>query len=242
MKEIRPRLTEKEYNLVLESRNSFTVGVIADTHAPFEHPKYFDFCRSVFDQWNIDEVVHIGDEVDNHALSYHENSIDAESVKREMENAIGQMQKWYKAFPEVKVCIGNHTALPFRKATTAGIPHNIMKSYNDIMQAPSGWKWSYEHEINGVVYLHGTGGGGKYAAINRAIKYGKPVVQGHTHVYGGSMYHKMRDGMIFGLNVGCGIDTTAYAFEYARAFTDMPTLGCGIVKGQMGIFVPFNGQ
>jgi hypothetical protein len=45
--------------------------------------------------------------------------------------------------------------------------------------------------------------------------------------------------MIFGLNVGCGIDIDSYAMEYGRPFSKRPTLGCGVViGGQAGLFVP----
>ena len=45
--------------------------------------------------------------------------------------------------------------------------------------------------------------------------------------------------MIFGMNVGCGIDIDAYAMEYSRPFPKRPTLGCGVVLdgGRVAIFV-----
>ena len=52
------------------------VLVIGDTHEPFCHPKYRDFCYEVGNKFQCAEVVHIGDEVDGHAISYHESNPD----------------------------------------------------------------------------------------------------------------------------------------------------------------------
>ena len=49
------------------------VLVIGDTHEPFCHPGYKAFCYEVANKFQCSEVVHIGDEVDNHAISYHES-------------------------------------------------------------------------------------------------------------------------------------------------------------------------
>ncbi len=52
------------------------VLIIGDTHEPFCHPLYRNFCLEVANKFQCSEVVHIGDEVDNHAISYHESKPD----------------------------------------------------------------------------------------------------------------------------------------------------------------------
>ncbi len=81
--------------------------------------------------WNS-EVVHIGDEVDNHAISYHESKPDGHGAGREADLAQEAMYKWYKTFSNVKVCIGNHSALHKRKAQTSGLPERFIKSMYSI--------------------------------------------------------------------------------------------------------------
>ena len=115
MKQFRPRLNERENRLLDEFRNGKNVGIIGDTHEPFCLPDYRDWCYEVFNRFGCSEIVHIGDEVDNHALSYHENSTEAFDALREAELAQEAMNKWYQTFPDVRVCVGNHSALPFRK-------------------------------------------------------------------------------------------------------------------------------
>ena len=152
------------------------------------------------------------------------------------------MEKWYSTFSNVKVCVGNHSALPFRQATTAGIPKRFMKSYEEIWNAPKGWQWKLQWEIDNVLYEHGTGSSGARAAVNRATANRQSTVIGHCHSFGGVNYMASRNDLIFGLNVGCGISVSALAFHYGKNFPKKPTLGCGVVldEGKTGLFIPMD--
>jgi hypothetical protein len=78
-------------------------------------------------------------------------------------------------------------------------------------------------------------------ALNRAKDNRQSTVIGHIHSFGGVMYSASEIDMIFGLNVGCGIDVNAYAVAYAKQFAKRPTLGCGIViDGKIGLFIPMD--
>ena len=240
--QFRPRLSKKEYEILKSYRNNNNVGIIGDTHEPFCHKYYRDFCYEVFSRFGVSQIVHIGDEVDNAALSYHESMVEMPNAESEAEQAQKAMEKWYKTFPDVKVCVGNHSALPFRQATTAGIPKRFMKTYEDIWNAPKGWKWELSWEIDGVLYEHGTGSTGANGARNRAVANRQSTVVGHSHSFGGASYMASRNDIIFGLNVGCGIDVDSMAFSYGKHFPKKPTLGCGVVidEGRTGIFIPMN--
>ena len=152
------------------------------------------------------------------------------------------MDKFYAAFPDVKVCVGNHSALPFRQATTAGIPKRFLKTYEEIWEAPKGWKWELQWEVTGVLFEHGTGSSGPNAAKNRAIANRQSTVIGHCHSFGGVNYLASRNDMIYGLNRGCGIDNSAYSFRYGRQYPKKPTIGCGLVldSGRIGLFIPMD--
>ncbi|NDB62078.1 hypothetical protein EB001_27115, partial [bacterium] len=123
---------------------------------------------------------------------------------------------------------------------TSGLPSRFIKSYEDAWEAPKGWKWALEWEIDGVLYTHGTGSSGQAGAINRARDCRQSTVIGHIHSFGGVLYSSSDKDMIFGMNVGCGIDINAYAMEYSKPFPKRPTLGCGVVldSGRIAIFVP----
>ena len=136
MKQFRPRLSSEEYELIQNHRSKNNVGIIGDTHEPYCHPDYMNFCYEVFNRFSCGTIVHIGDEVDNAALSYHEKMAEMPNAETEAEKAQTAMEKWYSTFPDVKVCVGNHSALPFRQATTAGIPKRFLKSYEELLHIP----------------------------------------------------------------------------------------------------------
>jgi hypothetical protein len=223
-------------------RNSKNTGIIGDTHLPFMHPEYPNFCYEVFDFFGCSNIVHIGDEVDNHGISYHEKDPDGHSAGREADLAQEELYKWYALFPNVKVCIGNHTALPYRKAYTNGLPKRYIKTYNQIWNAPKGWNWQPEFEIDDVLYTHGIGSSGQNGAIKKAKDNRQSTVIGHIHSFGGANYSSSNKDLIFGLNVGCGIDINAYAMAYGKNFSVRPTLGCGVVldHGKTALFIPMD--
>lgn len=218
------------------------VLVIGDTHFPFHHKDYLDFCIRVAGEFDCKTVVHIGDEVDNHAISFHNSDPDGLSAGMEADAAQRELERWYEVFPSVTVIVGNHGALPYRQAFANGIPRRFIKTYEEIWRAPRGWKWVHSAVIDGVLYEHGIGSSGKNAALNRAIDNRMSTVIGHVHAWGGVQYTSNVDSTIFGLNVGCGIDVNSYAMAYGKPFTKKPTLGCGVVLhgGKTGIFVPMN--
>ena len=55
------------------------------------------------------------------------------------------------------------------------------------------------------------------------------AVIGHAHSYLGVKYNANPRNIVFGMNVGCGIDIDAYAMRYGKYFKLKPTLGCGVV-------------
>lgn len=214
------------------------VGIIGDAHEPFTHPMYRPFCVDTFEQWGVDEVVNIGDMVDAHAWSFWEQDANGLSAESEAALASVAIAEWVESFPSVRVCIGNHCERHFRMAAKAGLPRRFIRDHAEVWGTPN-WKWEYDHIIDDVFYTHGTGTSGKDAAINAAIQRRMSLVMGHTHTYAGVKYHCNPTSRIFGMNVGCGIDLRAYAFEYGKNFPVRPVLGCGIViDGKTAFFEP----
>jgi predicted phosphodiesterase len=210
----------------LDKRN---VLIIADTHIPFEHPDYMKFCKDVQTKERCGTVVHIGDVVDNHSISYHEHDADLWSPLHEMQAADKVLKKWFKAFPDVKVVRGNHDALVDRKAKTVGLPRRCFKPYRDIWDFPEGWEDDFHFEIDSVIYQHGTGSSGKLAHLNRAISNRASTVVGHMHSFAGIAYTASPRDCIFGMNVGSGIHNKSLAFAYGKDFPHKPIVSCGVV-------------
>lgn len=206
------------------------VLVIGDTHLPFCHKKYLSFCKRLYKELDCDEVVHIGDLVDNHAISYHEHDPNGWSPEHEMQQVDRVLKDWFKAFPVVKLCLGNHDRLPDRKGKTVGLPRRCFRSFRDMWQLPNGWTDDFQFIIGDVLYTHGTGYSGKYAHIQAAFDNRMSTVIGHSHSVAGVEYIANEREKIFGMNVGCGIDVKSYAFEYGKGFRRKPILSAGVVS------------
>jgi hypothetical protein len=213
------------------------IGSVGDLHEPFTHPLYFDFCQDTFTLHGVDLAVFIGDVFDHHGISFHDHDPGGRSAGDELDQAIANVERWHTTYPDSPTCIGNHDERAFRVAKKAGLPARYLKDYNEVFRTPS-WKWNFEHVIDGVLYIHGTGTSGKLAHINNAIQRRISVVQGHVHSWAGIGYHTNPTSRIFGMNTGCGIDNDAYAFDYGKAFVVRPVLGCGVIKDGEAFFFP----
>lgn len=133
-------------------------------------------------------------------------------------------------------------SIPKRQAKEIGLYDGFLKSFKKTWDLPKGWKVVNSITINKVYYNH-YGKGGKSGAYNNALDRRMSCVQGHCHSFGGVQYHANPKNIIFGMNVGCGIDCKAYAFEYGKDFSIRPTLGCGIVVSPVeAYFIPMTGK
>lgn len=207
------------------------VLVIPDLHCPFEHPDAFAFCEAVYNKYKCNRVVNLGDEVDFHAMSpkYIANP-NGMSPQDELTAAKEKLKVLYKLFPNVSVCISNHTARPFRAAKHYGIPDVFIRSYHEFFEAPSTWTWEDHFNIDGVRYVHGEGVSGKYAHERLATANRQSTVHGHVHSFAGfNFLNNVTEQPIFGMNCGWLGDLRQYAFEYGKAFLHKPVLSCGAV-------------
>jgi predicted phosphodiesterase len=217
------------------------VLVIGDIHEPFSNKKYMGFVKEVHDEFGCDTVVFIGDITDNHAMSYHEHNPDGLSAGAEIEKAKRNLKQWSAAFPNAFVCIGNHDELVYRKAVTHGLSKEVLKGFNEIYGTPETWKWGLSWEIDNVIYQHGTGSSGENAHKTRALKNRQSTVIGHVHSHAGVAYMASNKDLIFGMNVGCGIDIKSYAMMYGKDFASRPTLACGVVlSGKHAFVIPMD--
>lgn len=201
---------------------------IGDPHEPVCHPKYLEFCKDLESEWGCDTSVIMGDIADFSAISFHANHPDCPGPKDEFELTHQAIQKWYKAFPNAKVCIGNHDARILRLAESVNIPSKFIRSFNDMFDTPN-WTWDYEFIIDGVYYFHGTGNGGMHPAFNAAKKVLMSVVMGHIHKAAGIKWLASPNRRIFGMDTGCGIDDRAAQFAYGKHMKQRSILGAGIV-------------
>jgi metallophosphoesterase superfamily enzyme len=207
---------------IKKSKSGKNVLVIGDLHLPFTLEGYLEHCIKVYKKYNCDTVVFIGDILDLHFTSYHETSTEGYGATQEHDLSVEMLRKWYKAFPKAYVTIGNHDALIYRKAMSAGISKRWIQNYSQVLGTP-GWEWVTDVVIDDVLYTHGTTN-----AYTKAKQNLMSTVQGHLHSQAGIQFYVGAKSRIFGFQVGCGVDMKSYAMEYGRNFPK-PVISCGVV-------------
>lgn len=208
--------------------------IIPDLHSPFMHPDTWKFLKAIKKKFNPDRVISLGDEVDFHALSYHESDPDLDSAGPELEKAIKFLQPLYKLFPDVDVLESNHGSLVYRKAKTAGIPKRALRAYREILKAPQGWKWHFDLRLkmsNGQdLYLH-HGKSSKAGELSRSE--GCCSVQGHYHTRYQIHYWRNSQGLYWDMHCGYLGHHDSLAFAYDKS---------NLPKGIVGAAIILNGQ
>ena len=214
-------------------------GVFSDTHIPFQHPNYLQFLKDTFAEWGVEEIICLGDLIDNHAISRFQSEPCADGAYLELEKARKTVKELTETFPNVKMCRGNHDDIAYRQAATLGIGEVFIKPFRDIYGLPNTWQLEDEYVIDNVLYTHGTGRSGKHSTYNIAIDERMSVCSGHTHSNGGVQYIANKKSTIFALNTGWLGDDEAYAFNYSRHARHRGTEGCGIViSPEEAYFIP----
>lgn len=217
---------------------SKSILVISDLHCPYQHPDAVRFLAAVKNKFKPDTVVCIGDEADFHALSYHESNPDLAAAGDELDRAIEALKPIYKLFPKCSVIESNHGSMVLRKALTGGIPSRAIKSYNDILLAPKGWKWVpdliLQTELGPVYFCHG-----KSSAAGRlASQYGMSTCQGHYHEKAQLHYISTPERLMFDMHTGCLANDKSLALQYNKINPKRPIVSLAVIINGVPQIVP----
>ena len=239
----RTRLSDDELSIINDMRHKpivisdiNNVLVIGDLHAPFTKFGYLEFCKAMYYKYKCNQVVFIGDLLDNHFSSFHDTDPDGMGGREELYKAKTQIAEFYKAFPKAKVVLGNHDRIPARKAFSNNLSSSWIKTIDEVLDVPN-WEFAEEFIIDGVLYTHGEG----RQARNRVQQELISVVQGHWHSKTYYETFASERQFLFAMQVGCGIDRKSYAAAYARHF-QKPQINVGIVmdNGRWGLIEHMN--
>ena len=206
------------------------IGIIGDTHIPFCLDGYLEFCQETFEAWDVERVIHIGDLIDNHSLSFHDSEPALKGANGEYLDAMEELQPWYDAFPKLELVLGNHDLIPARQLKKIGMDCDIwLRPLKEIYNMPKGWKIVEDVTIDNVLYHHGDTACGVNGFRNDSIARMCSTVTGHAHGNAGVSYTASNHRLIFGLAVGCGVDNKSMAMVYGKKFKHKPIVSCGIV-------------
>lgn len=211
---------------------------ISDMHAPYHHKDSLAFLEAVAAEHRPTRVINVGDEVDHHALSFHNSDPDLDSAGVELKRAKRVMRKLETIFPKMELVHSNHGSMVYRKAKYAGMPRHVVKPYNEVLGLGKGWKWSneliVETPLGKIFVCHGK----KKNSETYAKSIGMSVVQGHYHEDFRIGYLNSPGGIVWGMNVGCLIDNEKLAFEYNKVNPNKPMLGVGVVVEGVPTLIP----
>lgn len=213
--------------------------VISDMHIPYHHPDLIPFLKAVKSTYNPDKIICIGDEVDKHAMSFHNSDPDLFSAGDELRNAITYLEDVYRIYPEVDLVSSNHGDMVYRKGKHHGIPRKYLRDYGEVLDAPKGWKWYNDIKLtcsdNSKVYFHH---GLKKNGLQVAQQMGMNFVQGHHHNDFNINYASTPDKLLWSMTVGCLIDDDSMAFAYNKTNLGRPIIGLGVILNGQPRLVP----
>lgn len=215
-----------------------SILVISDLHAPYCHPDVLPFLKAVKDKYQPDRVINIGDEVDNHAMSFHPSDQSLYSAGDELKAAREIIWKVEELFPKVTVIESNHGSLAYRKAKVAGIPKEILRPYKEVLDVKH-WRWVPDLTITlpnrqPCYFIHGL------SANTRTLMQNKMMssVQGHYHEKFEIVFQGNGERLNFGMTVGCLIDDSSMAFHYNKVFVKRPVIGLGMIIDSQPLLIP----
>lgn len=215
-----------------------SILVISDLHVPYEHPDTLKFLKAIKKKYKPNLVVQIGDEVDYHALSFHDSDPNLPSAGDELELAIKKLKAYTKLFPKVTVIESNHGSMVLRKALANGMPKQVLKGYNEILEVPKGWKWVFDviitTSLGPVYFCHGKSG----TPGRLASQYGMSCVQGHFHEKAQITYISTPEKLMFDAHTGCLADDKSLALGYNKINPKRPIVSIIVLINGIPQIVP----
>lgn len=220
-------------------KNNKRILVISDLHCPYNHPDTVAFLSAIKKKYKPTRVILSGDEVDYHAISFHDHDADLDSPGVELEKAIKCLKPLYKLFPVAEVLESNHGSLILRKALASGLSRQFFKSPGEILKAPKTWTWHFDittklPDGTSAYFHHSKGANVK----KNSQALGMSFIQGHHHESFEIAYWGNPNALLFGMTVGCLADPHSLAMAYNKNNLRRPVIGCGVIIDSKPILIP----
>lgn len=223
------------------SREYARILVMPDWHSPYQHQDSLDFMRMVRDEYQPELVVNLGDEVDNHAMSFHDSDPDLMSAGDELAKSQKDIADLAKVFPKMLLCDSNHGSMKNRKAKAHGFPAAMIKGYRDVLfpnGGGKGWKWAENWRVRtalgDVLFKHQPSG----PILTDAAHNQCNEVVGHHHGKFQIEYAASSARLYWGMFAGCLIDKDSLAYAYGKHTLYKPILGCATITNGVPKLIP----
>jgi hypothetical protein len=215
-----------------------SILIISDLHAPYCHRDSVAFLKAIKDKYSPDRIICIGDEIDNHAMSFHPSDQSLYSAGDELKAAREIIWQIEELFPKVTVIESNHGSMAYRKALVAGIPKELLRPYKSVLDVKH-WKWVGHHietlpNKQPCYFVHGKTANTRTLFTNQMMS----SVQGHFHEKFEIVMSGNGERLNFGMTVGCLIDDNSMAFHYNKVFVKRPVIGLGMIIDSQPHLIP----
>lgn len=225
---------------------------ISDLHAPYQHHDALRFLWALHKKYEFERIYGIGDELDYHAMSFHDHDPDLDSAGRELQRGREVLWELERMFPIVEWVDSNHGSMAFRKGLHHGTPRQLLVGYREAIFAEKdkkgntffpkdrgqGWTWAHTITTNIPNNLRLKIHHGMSVSTRRNVEQaGMCFVQGHHHGVFEIVYHGTTDALNWGMTIGCLINDEERAFAYNKNTIKRPVIGCGgVVDGNPRLF------
>jgi len=213
--------------------------VISDLHCPYQHKDAIRFLQAVKKKYSPTRVILSGDEADFAGISFHDHDPDLDSPGKELEKAIEALRPLYKMFPTAQILESNHGSLVLRKALANGLSRRYFRTPGEIIEAPKGWTWHFDIVArlpNGTdCYFHHSKGAN---VKKNSQALGMSFVQGHHHESFEIQYWGNPHALLFGMTVGCLVDSHSLAMAYNKNNLKRPVLGVAVIIDSIPQLIP----
>jgi hypothetical protein len=236
---VKTSMTLKEYKYDKEEIRD-TILTFGCYHSPFNHedaPKFLDALNT---KYKPDVVVNLGDEADNHAISFHDADPDLFSPGDELERAKKNLNCLFQIFtkPHVFNCHSNHGSLVYRKQKHHGLSRAFFRDWDEILEAPKNWTWHFDVSLKTALQYVNFNHGMSTTPGNYSQKLGICTAEAHYHEKFDIFYWGNPIALNWGMHVGCLVDDASYAMAYNKTNTKRPVLGASIIKNGQPILKP----
>jgi hypothetical protein len=203
---------------------------ISDMHIPYHNKGLLPFLEGLKKRYEPTRVICLGDELDKHAMSFHDSDPDLPSAGDELKKALPTIKEVKKLFPVANFIDSNHGSLLYRKAKHHGIPRHYLRNYNEVLEVDDGWTWHFDLTLTlpdgQKVYVHHGKGAN---ALRVAQLMGMSYVAGHYHESFGVQYCSTPASLIWAMQCGCLIDRKSLAFAYSNNNMKRQVIGTGLI-------------
>lgn len=214
--------------------------VFGDLHFPYGHVDTLDFLERIKMSYQPTRVIHLGDEIDSHNLSFHATDEDLPySGSSELEAAKRHMRGLYDLFPVCDVLHSNHGSLAIRRAKVDGIPMQYIRENNEVLDAPSGWEWHHQLVLElpsgrDCMFAHQASANILQSSKEKEVS----LVQGHHHSKQELHFWGDERNPNFAATPGCLIDNQSLAYAYNKLHPKAPRLGAMMIVNGDPVIIP----